>query len=52
MFFLRKAKAVECVVCGKAIAPKEHRFVDKNRLTRVERHAHIACRELTNRGKA
>ena len=51
MFFLRKAKPVECVVCGKVIAPKESRVVDKNRLTRVERHAHVSCRELTNRGK-
>jgi uncharacterized Zn finger protein (UPF0148 family) len=39
----RKAKTVICAVCGKAIAPKERRFVDKNRVTKTERHAHITC---------
>jgi predicted nucleic acid-binding Zn ribbon protein len=51
MLFSRKTKSVECVVCGKAIAPKERRFVEKNRHTRVERHTHVACQELANRGK-
>ena len=41
--FFRKSKSVACAVCGKSIAPKERRFVDKNRVTRVERHTHLAC---------
>ena len=49
MAFWRKAKPVECVVCGKPIAPKERRFVDKNLLTRTVRHAHVACHESATR---
>ena len=41
--FFRKPKPVSCAVCGKSIAPKERRFVDKNRATKVERHTHVAC---------
>ncbi len=43
--FFRKTTPVACAVCGKVIAPKEHRFVDKNRVTKVERHTHVACRK-------
>jgi hypothetical protein len=43
--FFRKAKPVMCAVCGKSIAPKDRRFVDKNRMTKTERHAHITCRK-------
>lgn len=41
--FFGKAKQVICASCGKPIAPKERRFVDKNRLTKVNRHTHIQC---------
>ena len=41
--FFRKSKPVICAVCGKAIAPKDGRFVDKNRATKAERHTHIEC---------
>jgi len=44
MFFI-KTKLVACAVCGKSIAPKERRFVDKNRVTKEERHTHIGCRK-------
>lgn len=43
--FFRKPKAVACAICGKTIEPREGRFVDKNRQTKVERHTHIGCRE-------
>jgi hypothetical protein len=43
--FFRKGKSVTCAVCGKAIAPKERRFVDKNRVTKAERHTHVTCRK-------
>ena len=52
MLFSRKLKLVLCAVCGQAIGPKERRFVDKNRLTKVERHAHIVCQQAGNRAKA
>ena len=39
----RKPKPVTCSVCGQTIAPKDRRFVDKNRVTKVERHTHIDC---------
>jgi hypothetical protein len=39
----RKPKLATCAVCGKAIEPKERRFVDRNRITKVERHVHLAC---------
>lgn len=43
--FFRKTKPVICAVCGKDIAPKERRFVDKNRVTKAERHTHVTCRK-------
>jgi hypothetical protein len=43
--FFRKPKPVVCAVCGKPIAPKESRFVDKHRATKAERHTHAACRK-------
>ena len=43
--FFRKSKPVSCAVCGKSIGPKERRFVDKNRVTKVERHTHVACQK-------
>ena len=30
---------------GKPIEPKEGRFADKNRITKVERHVHLGCRK-------
>lgn len=50
MFFL-KPKPVACAVCGKAINPNERRFVEKNRVTKIERHAHIDCHEAGGRGQ-
>jgi hypothetical protein len=41
--FFRKPKLATCAVCGKLIESKERRFVDRNRITKVERHVHIAC---------
>jgi hypothetical protein len=41
--FFRKAKPVICAVCGKAIDPKDRRFVDKSRVTKAERHTHLTC---------
>jgi hypothetical protein len=41
--FFGKPKPATCAVCGKAIEPKERRFVDRNRITKVERHVHLAC---------
>jgi len=43
--FFRKSKPVICTVCGKAIAPEEPRFVEKNRVTKAERHSHVGCRK-------
>jgi len=43
--FRKKPRPVACSVCGKAIAPRERRFVDKNRLSKVERHTHIDCQK-------
>jgi DNA-directed RNA polymerase subunit N (RpoN/RPB10) len=43
--FFRKTQPVICSVCGKAIASKERRFVDKNRVTKAERHAHVGCQK-------
>jgi hypothetical protein len=43
--FFRKSKPVVCAVCGKPVDPKEPRFADKNRLTRVERHVHVGCHQ-------
>jgi hypothetical protein len=42
--FVKKSKPVVCAVCGKAIAPKDSRIVDKNRTTKEERHVHLDCR--------
>jgi hypothetical protein len=44
--FFRKPKAVACAICGKTIEPKERRFVEKNRLTKVEQHTHVNCRSV------
>jgi hypothetical protein len=41
--FFRKPKTVICAACGKVIQPREGRFVDKNRVTKAERHTHITC---------
>jgi len=41
--FFRKAKSVACAVCGNTINPKERRFVEKNRVTKMERHVHTDC---------
>jgi hypothetical protein len=43
--FFKKAKTVSCAVCGHAIEPKERRFVEKNRVTKVERHTHVECQK-------
>jgi hypothetical protein len=41
--FFKKPKNVICAACGKLIEPKERRFVDKNRVTKSERHTHVDC---------
>jgi len=41
--FFRKPKTVVCAACGKPIEPNERRFVDKNRMTKVEQHTHLDC---------
>ena len=41
--FFRKKQPVICAICGKAIASKDCRFVDKNRVTKVVRYAHVGC---------
>jgi len=38
-----KKPAVLCAVCGKTIDPRERRFVEKNRTTKIERHTHVKC---------
>jgi hypothetical protein len=43
--FFRKSKPVVCAVCGKSIDPKERRFVEKNRVTKSERHTHVSCQK-------
>ena len=43
--WFRKPKPVHCAVCGKTIDPKERRFVDKNRVTKAERHTHVGCQK-------
>ena len=40
----RKPKEATCVVCGKAIDRSERRFVEKDRVTKVERHTHVDCK--------
>jgi hypothetical protein len=42
-FLSPKQKSVTCVVCGQTIEPKERRFVEKNRVTKAERHTHAKC---------
>jgi len=39
----KKPARVVCEVCGKAIDPRERRFVEKNRTTKIERHTHVNC---------
>ena len=46
--FFRKPKPVVCAVCGKPIDPKEGRFADKNRVTKVERHVHRGCQKAAS----
>jgi hypothetical protein len=41
--FFKKPKPVICASCGKPIEPQEGRYVDKNRVTKVERHTHLNC---------
>jgi hypothetical protein len=43
IMFFKKPKTVICSACGKEIEPREPRFVDKNRVTKAERHTHISC---------
>jgi len=43
--FFRKPKPVSCSVCGKSTAPKERRTVEKNRVTKAERHTHVTCQK-------
>jgi hypothetical protein len=47
--FFRKPRPVICAVCGNPIAPKDRRFVDKNRVTKVIRHTHIECQKPDQR---
>jgi len=42
MWFKKFAPLV-CAVCGKALAPRERRFVEKNRATKIEQHTHVNC---------
>ena len=46
MFFKRPKPAI-CATCGKTIEPRERRFVEKNRITKAERHTHIECQKQT-----
>ena len=43
--FFKKPKPAICAVCGNTIAPKERRFVEKQRISKVERHTHTACQQ-------
>jgi len=43
--FWRTSKAIVCSECGKPIEPGESRFVDKNRVTKVELHRHLHCQK-------
>ena len=47
--FFKKATPVVCAICGKGIDSKERRFVDKNRVTKAERHTHVTCRKTAER---
>jgi hypothetical protein len=42
--FFRKPTTVICAACGKPIEPRDRRFVDKNRVTKIEQHTHLDCR--------
>ena len=42
--FFKKPKPAICVICGKPIGQMERRFVEKNRVTKTERHTHVGCR--------
>jgi len=46
--FFKKPETVACAVCDKTIEPDERRFVDKNRITKVERHTHIECQKQSD----
>ena len=39
----RKPKPVSCAACGRPIAPRDGRTVDKNRVTKAEQHTHFVC---------
>jgi hypothetical protein len=43
VMFFRKPKPAICSVCGKIIEARDRRFLEKNRVTKVERHTHIDC---------
>jgi hypothetical protein len=43
VMWFRKPAPVICAVCGKAIDPRERRFVEKNRTIKIERHTHVKC---------
>jgi hypothetical protein len=46
MSFTKAARPpILCHVCGKTIDPRDKRFVEKNRTTKLERHTHGACRK-------
>jgi hypothetical protein len=49
--FFRKPKSVVCTACGKPIEPKERRFVEKHRITKEERHTHVACQRHDRTGR-
>jgi hypothetical protein len=44
VMLFKQRKSVVCSVCGRLIASTDRRFVDKNRVTKEERHTHIDCR--------
>jgi hypothetical protein len=47
--WFKKPAPVVCAICGKAIAPRERRFVEKNRTTKIERHTHVKCSSIAAR---
>jgi len=48
MWFKKRAP-VCCTICGKAIESHERRFVEKNRTTKIERHARVKCSSAERR---
>jgi len=50
--FFKRPKPVSCAVCGNTIEPKERRFVDKNRVTKVMRHTHVDCHKPARKPEA